>query len=213
MLMLSGCSEAWYRAWFGTMRPKVQILSLRLLLYPNLNGDEMTSEERRENITSILKNNKEPITAAALAKKFSVSRQVIVGDIALMRASGQKISATPRGYVLNSEPEADDNVFTIACLHDNDNMSKELYTIVDNGGTVLDVTVEHPIYGEISGELRISTRYDADMFLEKIKSNEAQPLMKLTGGIHIHRIKCGNEAAAHRIVEALKKENILLEEK
>lgn len=211
--MLSGCSEAWYRAWFGTMRPKVQILSLRFLLYPNLNGDKMTSEERRENIESILKNNKDPITATALAKKFSVSRQVIVGDIALMRATGQKISATPRGYVLNPDPEANDYVFTIACLHDNDSMAKELYTIVDNGGTILDVTVEHPVYGEISGALQISTRYDTDMFLEKIKTNEVQPLMRLTGGIHIHKIKCKNEAAEHRIIEALRKENILLDEK
>lgn len=173
----------------------------------------MTSEERRENIEYILKNSKDPVTATALAKKFSVSRQVIVGDVALMRAAGKKVFATPRGYVLNSEPETGDNVFTIACHHDNDDMDKELYIIVDNGGTILDVTVEHPVYGEISGELRISTRYDADMFLEKIKNNEAQPLMRLTGGIHIHRIKCKDGATSHRIIEALRKENILLEGK
>jgi len=176
-------------------------------------GDEMTSEERREKIELILNNNKEPISATALSKKFSVSRQVIVGDIALMRAAGSKISATPRGYVLNHEPEDATNIFTIACLHDNDNMAKELYAVVDNGGTILDVTVEHPIYGEISGELRISTRYDADVFLEKIKNDEVQPLMRLTDGIHIHRIKCKDESSCRRIIEALKKENILLEEK
>ncbi len=211
--MLSGCSEAWYRAWFGTMRPKVQILSLRLLLYPKLSGDKMNSDERRENIESILKDKTEPITANVFAKKFSVSRQVIVGDIALMRAAGLKISATPRGYVLNAESEIDDNVFTVACRHDENNMAKELYAVVDNGGTILDVTVEHPVYGEISGELRISARYEADMFLDKIKKNEAQPLMRLTGGIHLHRIRCRDEQTRKRIIKALKKENILLEEK
>lgn len=209
--MLSGCSEAWYRAWFGTMRPKVQILSLRFLLYSKLFGDKMNSEERREKLLSILNNTIEPITATVLAKKFSVSRQVIVGDIALMRAAGIKISATPRGYILNFEPESDDTVFTVACRHDQDNMINELYMIVDNGGTIMDVTVEHPVYGEISGELRISTRYDADIFLEKIKKNQAQPLMRLTGGIHLHRIKCKDEQARKRIIEALKKENIILE--
>lgn len=173
----------------------------------------MTSEERRESIELILKNNKEPISATALSKKFSVSRQIIVGDIALMRAAGSKISATPRGYVLNRDSEYGANVFTVACFHDNDNMSKELYAVVDNGGTILDVTVEHPIYGEISGELRIATRYDADAFLEKINSDDAQPLMKLTGGIHIHKIICRDEFARKRIIEALKKENILLNEK
>jgi len=171
----------------------------------------MNSEERRENLLSVLNSSKEPVTATTLAKKFSVSRQVIVGDIALMRAAGLRISATPRGYVINNEPENNDLVFTIACRHDEENMLKELYTIVDNGGTILDVTVEHPVYGEILGELRISTRYDADMFLEKIKNNEAQPLMKLTGGIHLHRIKSKDEQSQKRILEALKKENIILE--
>lgn len=171
----------------------------------------MNSEERRENLLSILSNSKEPITATALAKKFSVSRQVIVGDIALLRAAGLKVSATPRGYVLNSDTESSDNIFTIACHHDEENMVKELYIIVDNGGTILDVTVEHPIYGEISGELRISTRYDVDMFFEKIKSNEAQPLMRLTGGIHLHKIKSKDKQSQKRIIDALKKENIILE--
>lgn len=171
----------------------------------------MNSEERRENLLSILNSSKEPITATALAKKFSVSRQVIVGDIALMRAAGHKISATPRGYVINTESESSENIFTIACRHDEENMSKELYAIVDNGGTILDVTVEHPVYGEISGELRISTRYDVNMFLEKIKNNEAQPLMRLTGGIHLHRIKTKDKQSQKRIIDALKKENIIFE--
>lgn len=173
----------------------------------------MNSEDRRENIESILKNNTEPITATALAKKFSVSRQVIVGDIALMRAAGIKISATPRGYILNGGNEISENVFTVACRHNNENMAKELYAVVDNGGTILDVIVEHPIYGEISGELQISTRYEADMFLEKIRNNEAQPLMRLTDGIHLHTIKCRDEKTRIRIIDALKKENIILKEK
>lgn len=172
----------------------------------------MNSYERRENIESILKNNTEPITASALAKKFAVSRQIIVGDIALMRAAGLEISATPRGYVLNSKSEISEDIFTIACCHDEENLAKELYVVVDNGGTIMNVTVEHPVYGEISGELRISTRYEADMFLEKIKNNEAQPLMILTGGIHLHTIKCKDEQTRNRIIEALKKDNIILEQ-
>ena len=176
-------------------------------------GDKMNSEERREKIESILKDNSEPITATFLAKNFSVSRQVIVGDIALMRAGGLKVSATPRGYVLNSEPESIDSIFTIACSHDQENMATELYAIVDNGGTIIDVIVEHPVYGEITGQLHISTRYDVDMFMEKIKNNEAQPLMRLTGGIHLHTIKCKNEQIRKRIIEALKKETNILVEK
>ncbi len=170
----------------------------------------MTSDKRRENIELILQRSNEPITATALAKEFSVSRQVIVGDIALMRAAGLKISATPRGYIFDSEKESQ-ICFTVACSHDIGNMEKELYAIVDNGGTAYDVTVEHPIYGQISGELRISSRYEADMFLKKIRSNVAQPLMKLTDGIHIHKIKCSSENEKKRIIEALKNEQIIME--
>ncbi|MGB4439594.1 MAG: transcription repressor NadR [Sedimentibacter sp.] len=173
----------------------------------------MTSEERRENIELVLKNNTDPISATALAKKFSVSRQIIVGDIALMRAAGLKISATPRGYVLNAEVEINENVYTIACCHDDTNMAAELYAVVDNGGTLLDVTVEHPIYGQIVGQLSISSRYDADLFLKKVENNQAQPLMRLTGGIHLHTIKCSDEETFSRIMKALQKKNIILEQK
>ncbi|KAF5050454.1 putative transcription repressor NiaR [anaerobic digester metagenome] len=171
----------------------------------------MPSEERRKKIENTLRNNTEPVSATALAKTFSVSRQVIVGDIALMRAAGIKISATPRGYVINSEAEKSDNSYTIACSHDDKNMAEELYAVVDNGGTVVDVTVEHPVYGQIVGELRISSRYDVDLFMEKIKSNQALPLSNLTGGIHLHTIRCRDEETLKRIKEALRKQSIILE--
>lgn len=171
----------------------------------------MTSQERRDNIKKLLKETNEPISATSLAKTFSVSRQLIVGDVALMRAAGLKITATPRGYVLNSHEEADEQNYTIACKHNNEKMGDELYIIVDNGGEILDVTVEHPIYGQIVGELQIASRYDVELFLEKLEEHKAQPLNKLTDGIHLHRIKCKDEETYNRIINELKKENILLE--
>lgn len=173
----------------------------------------MNSTERRTKIEALLKEKSEAMSATSLAKVFSVSRQVIVGDIALMRASGYKILATPRGYIMDSENTNDEKIFTIACNHTMDNMANELYAVVDNGGAILDVTVEHPVYGQIVGELRIFSRYDADLFLKKIEENMAQPLFRLTGGIHLHTIKCKDEETLKRILNALKKENILLEQK
>lgn len=172
----------------------------------------MTSEERRIQIEEILNNNSEPITASALAKRFSVSRQVVVGDIALMRAKGLKIFATPRGYVIDREDETE-CVFTVACIHNDENMKKELYAVVDNGGTVHDVTVEHPIYGEIVGELHLKSRYDVDLFLKKVEDKTVQPLMRLTGGIHLHTIKCKDDETKKRIIDALKNEKIILQNK
>ena len=173
----------------------------------------MNSQQRREKIGKILQAVKEPITATVLAKDLSVSRQVIVGDIALLRAQGMDIAATPRGYILNAVPEISGVTFTIACQHSKEKILEELYTIVDYGGTILDVAVEHPAYGEISGELRISTRYDADNFWNKIKSGEVQPLSKLTEGIHIHKIWCKDAETKNRIIKALEENHILLESK
>lgn len=223
MLMLSGCSEAWYRAWFGTMRPKVQILSLRFLtqcagkIFAGIHfsrirrRETMTSEERRVQIEGILNNNTEPVTASYFAKEFSVSRQVIVGDIALMRAGGLKISATPRGYVLDREEDSQ-CVFTVACCHDEKTMGDELYAIVDNGGIVHDVIVEHAIYGELIGELHLQSRYDVELFLKKVAENKVQPLLRLTDGIHLHTIKCKDEETKKRIINILKLKKILLDQ-
>lgn len=171
----------------------------------------MNSVKRREQIAKILKDNTEPISATILAKKFNVSRQLIVGDIALMRAAGQNIFATPRGYIIISENQQYQQVYTIACNHTNEKIATELYAVVDNGGALLDVTVEHAVYGQIIGELHIFSRYDADLFLKKIEDNSVLPLSKLTGGIHLHNIQCKDEDVLQRILDELKKENILLE--
>lgn len=173
----------------------------------------MTSAERRTQIEKMLKDNEEPISATALAKEFNVSRQLIVGDIALLRAAGKKISATPRGYIMISESDKHIKIYTIACNHSMDSMSRELYAVVDNGGAILDVTVEHAVYGQIVGELQIFSRYDADLFLKKIEESSVLPLSNLTGGIHLHTIQCKDEEVFNRILEALRKENILMEQK
>ena len=57
----------------------------------------MTSAQRRQEILSVLQQARQPISAAALAQQFSVSRQIIVGDVALLRAQGQQITAPARG--------------------------------------------------------------------------------------------------------------------
>ena len=48
----------------------------------------MKAEERRKIISQTLTAD-QPISATALAGKFSVSRQIIVGDIALLREIGR----------------------------------------------------------------------------------------------------------------------------
>ncbi|MDF2821318.1 MAG: transcription repressor NadR [Clostridiales bacterium] len=174
----------------------------------------MTSNERRDAIINILRDTEQSVSATTLANNFDVSRQIVVGDIALLRASGEDIIATPRGYVLQSPSKLlNSKIYkTIACKHhQNDSLADELFIIVDNGGTVIDVIVDHPVYGQISGQLQISTRHDVEEFLKKFKKSNVVPLSELTDGIHLHTIGCVNEDQYYRIIEKLSEKGILLD--
>jgi len=172
----------------------------------------MNKMERREQLLELIRASHDPISASTLAISLKVSRQIIVGDIALLRASGVNISATPTGYVLDREkaPMNFGYIGTIACRHFEKDLADELYTIVDFGGTVIDVTIEHNTYGQISGILDISSRHDADKFLEKLNENQDKPLSDLTGGIHLHRIGCRNEATFELLFKSLVDKGIAL---
>ncbi len=167
----------------------------------------MDANQRRAAVAECLTKAGQPISASALAGQFSVSRQVIVGDIALLRAGGLEISATPRGYVLPGEQAG--TLYTVACAHEFEKMGRELEIMVDNGCTVVDVVVEHPVYGQLTGPLQVSSRYDVQQFLEKVCSSDARPLADLTGGIHLHTIRCADEETYQRVLEQLKQEEIL----
>lgn len=169
----------------------------------------MQREKRKDNIIQKLQSTGSPVSASSLAKEFGVSRQIIVGDIAILRAEGHDISATPRGYML---PQVGTTpVYRIACKHDSSKILKELNAIVDCGGTLLDVSVEHPIYGELVGNLHIASRIDAKEFSDKIIESNAPPLSLLTDGIHLHAITCKDEATLERIKDKLRSIGILFE--
>lgn len=168
----------------------------------------MEAASRRQAILDRLRTADRPVSASALAAGLDVSRQIIVGDIALLRAGGAEISATPRGYVL---PRATDGITrTIACRHTLAQTGQELDILVDNGCTVLDVIVEHPVYGQLTGQLQISSRYDVEQFLARIRDSDAAPLSMLTGGLHLHTLCCPNEDAYTRACAALKAAGLLL---
>ncbi|MBQ9045753.1 MAG: transcription repressor NadR [Oscillospiraceae bacterium] len=169
----------------------------------------MDASTRRSAILRALTAADGPVSASALAARFSVSRQIIVGDVALLRAAGEEISATPRGYVLDRAAEGITR--TVACRHTIDGTEQELQIIVDNGCTVLDVVVEHAVYGQLTGELRIRSRYDVAQFMERLISDGAKPLSSLTDGIHLHTLLCPDEAAFLRTQDALREAGFLFE--
>ena len=160
----------------------------------------MTAAQRRSAIYDQLTNAQAPISATALAQQFSVSRQVVVGDIALLRAEGRSITATPRGYMI---PAEDGLRRTIACHHSSEDTQRELYAMVDCGCTVVDVIVEHPVYGQLTAPLALSNRYDVQQFVCRMAESHAQPISALTGGVHLHTLSCPNEETFQHLKERL----------
>lgn len=169
----------------------------------------MDALERRKVIACRLEQSDGPVSATVLAKECGVSRQIIVGDVALLRAGGMDIAATPRGYILPSH--APGLIRTLAARHHGDQMEAELNAIVDQGCTVIDVIVEHPIYGQLTGPLRLANRYEVRQFVERCREQDVAPLSLLTEGIHLHTIACPDEAAYERVKCALREMNVLLE--
>ena len=170
----------------------------------------MDAVQRRAALSDYLSQAAGPVSASVLAARFSVSRQIIVGDIALLRAGGLDIAATPRGYLL---PRPTPGLTRqLACVHRPEDMGRELELMVDNGCTVLDVIVEHPVYGQLSGQLQLSSRYDVAEFIRRVEKEQATPLSALTGGVHLHRLRCPDEAACRRVCQALDEAGFLVKE-
>ena len=139
-----------------------------------------------------------------------VTRQIIVADIALLRAAGNNIRAEHRGYVLDRT--IGEIRKKIVCKHPKENVVDEFYAIVDNGGKVIDVQVEHSIYGVISADMSISSRFDADEFVRNVSESGAAQLSDLTGGVHVHTIGVKDEVTFDRICSKLDELGILIKD-
>jgi len=166
--------------------------------------------ERREKIIEILSKSNKPLTGAWLARFLGVSRQVIVQDIALLRALGQNLLATSDGYMLPKDPVNTVYRRRFKCMHSEGNIEDELMTIIDMGGRVLDVLVEHKVYGEFRGNLMIKSRNDISKFIEKMSREKAGTLSALTGGVHLHTIEADSESTLDEIEKSLKEKGYLI---
>jgi len=170
---------------------------------------------RREQILATIGNSchdDTPVSASKLAADLGVSRQVIVGDVALLRAQGHDIVATARGYVMPQLVQAGYFVGKVACHHDSCDMQAELYTMVDLGVTVTNVIVEHELYGEIAGQLNLKSRADVDQFVAQYESSNMKLLSELSGGVHLHTLACRNKAHFEQVQQALQTKGYLLTE-
>lgn len=169
----------------------------------------LEGNKRREQLVKILNESSEPVSGGELSRLLGVSRQVIVQDIALLRASDISIFATTKGYLIYQT----DNPKVKRILrvkHSTEQIEDELCTIVDNGGKILDVQVKHEIYGEIGTALIIRNRQDVYDFVKKVYEKKIVPLKELTDGIHKHTIEADSEATLDRIEKALQEKGYLI---
>lgn len=175
----------------------------------------MKASERRNKLYSKLQMAQEPIKANQLAEEFGVSRQVIVSDIALLRASDYDILATNQGYILSDSLSQQDTGRyrgKIACQHGSDQAIEELSLIVSLGGEVEDVVVDHPFYGILKASLRISNQDDIQLFQDQMTLYQGEMLSSLTDGVHVHTITSPSIREFLAIKEALDQAGILIQE-
>ena len=166
----------------------------------------MNSKERREEIINLLITTNTPMKGTELASIFSVTRQIIVKDIAILRAAGKNIIATPDGYIYNKDIHKFKSI--IAVNHDSSKTIDELEIVVKYGGIIEDVIIEHPLYGEIRCSLMIKNLNDLYKFESKFKN--VKPLSNLTDGVHLHTIATESEEDLKAIIDELKEKGFLL---
>ena len=170
----------------------------------------MNTSERRKEILKTLQSSDFPVAARELAAKFGVSRQVIVQDIALIRAAGYEIISTNRGYILN-QPKTVCRIFKVQ--HTDEQLEEELNTIVDLGGCVDNVMIHHRVYGKMEAELALSSRRKVGAFMEDIRSGKSSPLKNITSNYHYHKVSADSEETLDLIEQELREKGFLVEER
>ena len=166
----------------------------------------MKVTERRKAIVNLLSASKTPISGGELSKQFNVSRQIIVQDITVLKGLGYEIFSTHHGYLLQKSPLVE-RVFKLK--HTTEQTEDELNSIVDLGGTVVDVFVWHKVYGKISAALNIFSRLHVKQFLEGVRTGKSTELMNITGGYHYHTVRAESESILDKIGETLQQKNYI----
>lgn len=169
----------------------------------------MKAEKRRKEIIAFLMAEQKPVSGSTLAKLFGVSRQIIVQDISVLKASGYKILSTHNGYIVYDTP-LKERVFKVQ--HTTEQTEDELTCIVDLGGTVADVFVWHKAYGRVVAKLGIVSRMHVKQFIDSVRSGKSTELMNITGGYHYHTVRAESEQVLDQIEKALRERGYLAPE-
>ncbi len=172
---------------------------------------KLRGEERRTKLLHILQTSTQPVTGNELSQMTNVSRQVIVGDITLLKARNEPIIATSQGYMYLPVESTKKPERIIACQHDPSRTQEELFLLVDIGVTVKDVKIEHPVYGDLTASIMVSSRKEVQQFLSRVSATNASFLSELTSGIHLHTVSAATEDLLDEAEVALRDAGILVD--
>lgn len=173
---------------------------------------KLYGEQRRQILLEKLKAAGAPLTGSDLAAFASVSRQVIVSDMTLLKARSEPILATSQGYLYMNKGATGEASRQIACRHLPEETEEELLILVGAGATVKDVSVEHPVYGELTAGIHVSTAAEVRDFMQRVRDTGASYLLELTDGTHLHTITAPNEAVLDAAADAMRQHGFLLED-
>lgn len=166
----------------------------------------MKTVDRRKAIANRLLSASEAISGSVLSSEFGVSRQIIVQDITVLKGSGYDILSTHSGYIIQKSP-LKERVFKL--FHTTEQTEDELNTIVDLGGTVVDVFVWHKVYGKMVAPLNIFSRLQVKQFIEGVRSGKSSELMNITGGYHYHTVRSESDDILDTIEKNLKEKGYI----
>lgn len=169
----------------------------------------MRAIERRKKMIAYLMAEQKPVSGGELSERLGVSRQIIVQDIAVLKAAGYDILSTHYGYVLQETPLIQR---VVKVHHTTEQTEDELKTIVELGGMIVDVFVWHKVYGKMSANLNIFSGLQIKQFIEGVRSSKSSELMNITGGYHYHTIRAESEEILDNIVRALEEKKYIAPE-
>lgn len=169
----------------------------------------MKAADRRKAIVNLLLSSTQALSGGKLSEEFGVSRQIIVQDITVLKGSGYDILSTHNGYIIQKSP-LKERVFKV--YHTTEETEDELTTIVNLGGTVVDVFVWHKVYGKMTAPLNIFSSLHIKQFIEGVRSGKSTELMNITGGYHYHTVRAESEPILDEIEQALMNKNYIAPE-
>jgi transcriptional regulator of NAD metabolism len=101
----------------------------------------------------------------------------------------------------------------VAVRHRPEDAVDELTALVDLGVQIVDVVVEHPVYGELRVELRLASRADVEAWAQATSESGAHLLSELTGGVHLHTLEADVPERLDRAKAALARLGFLVDDR